>query len=87
MVLMQLTTITLREREKERDQEKGCEYRGHRECDLLGIFGDLEVSPFGKERWLWNRNWGASSGGILGIERPREHRLLCRPSRTSMILH
>ena len=37
----------------ERDEEKECEYQGHRYCDPLGTFSNLEVLPIGKDRWMW----------------------------------
>lgn len=61
-----------------------CEHRGRRERDPLASFCGLGAWRFGNARWFGegNRNRRASSGGILGIGTPPEHRRSCRQSGT-----
>lgn len=68
---------------------KGCEYREHREFDLLETCGDLDARLFGTSHsaiWIRNHDLEASSEGILEIEIPQVHRLLYTPSNMSTIL-
>lgn len=69
------------------NQGRECEGQGRRECDPPESFCGPGASRTGNARWFAkeNRNRRASSGGILGIGTPREHRRSCRPSSMWMI--